>query len=50
MKKPQRPNDIYTGLRALDEKGRLMLDEAPGEHMHFSLDWFIESVVLKYLS
>lgn len=39
----------WLGLRALDEAGKLHFDEAPGQHMHFTLDWFDAHVVEKYL-
>lgn len=29
----------WIGLRELDEGGRLERKEAPGPHMHFTLDW-----------
>ena len=29
----------WIGLRELDESGRLERKEAPGPHMHFTLDW-----------
>ena len=37
------------GLRALDESGRLFLRSAPGNHMHFSVDWFVREVVRPFL-
>lgn len=40
----------WLGLRRLDERGALVFEEAPGEHMHIALDWFIDNVVKKYLA
>lgn len=40
----------WIGLRALDEGGRLHLEHCPGGHMHFSLAWFEQAVVLPYLA
>jgi palmitoyl-protein thioesterase len=39
----------WIGLRQLDQDGRLELREVPGGHMHFTLDWFDEEIVDKYL-
>ncbi|MEW5302636.1 MAG: hypothetical protein WDW38_008045 [Sanguina aurantia] len=39
----------WIGLRTLDESHRLVLAEAPGAHMHFTMDWFEEHIVDKYL-
>lgn len=50
---PLRQQPLYTedwlGLRALDERGALLLLEAPGVHMQFTLQWFTENVIDKYL-
>lgn len=40
----------WIGLRQLDEAGKLLLEEAPGEHMQFTLKWFDQEVVRKYLA
>lgn len=32
------------------DSGRLELQHAPGPHMHFSLQWFVEHVVSPYLA
>ena len=40
----------WLGLRALDASGRLTLEECPGEHMRFTLDWFSQSVIEPYLA
>ena len=48
-----RDTDLYKedwiGLRELDESGRLILSDAPGPHMRFSLDWFLKHVINPYL-
>jgi len=38
------------GLRALADKGGLVLEHVPGEHMSFSLDWFGQHVLWPYLA
>jgi palmitoyl-protein thioesterase len=44
---------LYTedriGLRELNDRGRLYLEHAPGFHMQFSLEWFVEEVVGAWL-
>lgn len=41
----------WLGLRALDRAGRLVLDTVPGAaHMQFTLEWFEESVIRRYLA
>ena len=53
MQVDMKDTDLYKedwiGLRALDESGRLVRASVPGPHMHFSLDWFLENVIDKYL-
>ncbi|EFJ40725.1 hypothetical protein VOLCADRAFT_84379 [Volvox carteri f. nagariensis] len=39
----------WIGLRSLDERGQLVLEEAPGAHMQFTLQWFADNVIRKYL-
>ncbi len=39
----------WIGLRQLQEGGRLVRAHCPGFHMQFTLDWFEEHVVRKYL-
>ncbi|KAK9842522.1 hypothetical protein WJX81_004226 [Elliptochloris bilobata] len=39
----------WIGLRELDERGRVVFDEIPGAHMHFTLQYFQEHVVDRYL-
>ena len=39
----------WIGLRALDDRGALVLATAPGAHMQISREWFQESVVDAYL-
>jgi palmitoyl-protein thioesterase len=50
---PLREQPLYSedwlGLRALDQAGRLAMDAWPGGHMQFSLSWFEQQVVDKYL-
>ncbi|GLI68395.1 hypothetical protein VaNZ11_012781 [Volvox africanus] len=43
-------NEDWIGLRTLDEQGRLIMDDIPGMHMQFSLQWFAENVIRKYLT
>jgi len=38
------------GLKTLDQRGKLKFDTTPGEHMHFTLEWFKEHVTVPYLS
>lgn len=51
---PLRDQPIYQqdwiGLKALDKKGALVLDTASGGHMQFTLEWFKEHIVDKYLA
>jgi palmitoyl-protein thioesterase len=51
---PLREQPLYLedwiGLRSLDEQGRLILDEIPGVHMQFTLQWFTDNVIAKYLA
>ncbi|PNH12249.1 Palmitoyl-protein thioesterase 1, partial [Tetrabaena socialis] len=51
---PLREQPLYRedwlGLRALDEAGRLEFAEAPGGHMQFTLQWFSDNVMDKYLA
>ncbi|GBF88133.1 hypothetical protein Rsub_00845 [Raphidocelis subcapitata] len=46
--------DIYTedwiGLRRIGEKGGLYFESVPGEHMQFTLQWFREEVVARWLA
>lgn len=39
----------WLGLRALDESGRLVLAECPGQHMWFTDAWLKENVLDKYM-
>jgi len=39
----------WIGLKSLDRKGALYQEDAPGEHMQFSIDWFVERVVRRHL-
>jgi palmitoyl-protein thioesterase len=39
----------WLGLRALDESGRLVMFDCPGQHMAFGVDWFIGNVMEPHL-
>ena len=39
----------WIGLRELHERRRIVFDEIPGAHMHFTLQYFEEHVVSRYL-
>ena len=39
----------WLGLRALDESGRLVLADCPGQHMWFTDAWLKENVLDKYM-
>jgi len=51
---PVRQQAIYTedwiGLKALDQAGRLEFKDAPGGHMHFTLDFLRSQIVVPYLN
>ncbi len=49
MKDTELYKEDWIGLRALDESGRLVLGSVPGQHMHFTLEWFLDNVVHPYL-
>jgi len=40
----------WIGLRRLHEAGGLLLETAPGEHMQFSIKWFKQEIIAKYLA
>lgn len=40
----------WLGLKRLDKSGGLIFETAPGEHMQFTLSWFEEHIVQKYLA
>ena len=42
-------DDDRLGLRAMNENGQLVFDHCPGFHMQFTLEWFWERVVERYL-
>ena len=50
---PLRESELFKqdwiGLQALDKKGALFFEEAPGPHMQFGVDWFVERVVERHL-
>jgi palmitoyl-protein thioesterase len=50
---PLRESPLYRedwlGLARLDAAGRLVFEEAPGAHMQFSVDWFVDRVVKRHL-
>lgn len=41
---------LRIGLKRLHEAGGLLLESAPGEHMQFSLKWFKQEIINKYLA
>lgn len=45
----QAVQEDWVGLRELHERGRIVFDEIPGAHMHFTLQYFEEHVVKRYL-
>eukprot|EP00877_Chromochloris_zofingiensis_P005879 jgi/Chrzof1/1544/Cz10g11240.t1 len=51
---PLEEQPLYTedwiGLKRLHQTGGLVFEEAPGEHMQFTLDWYTKNVIDKYLS
>jgi palmitoyl-protein thioesterase len=49
MEETQLYQEDWIGLRQLHEQNKLELVEAPGQHMHFTLDWFDQNVVQQYL-
>lgn len=40
----------WIGLRTLDESNRLVYSEVEGEHLQFSLEWFVGQIVEKYFA
>ena len=40
----------FIGLRQLDEEGKVELKSCPTAHMQFSMDWFDQEVVQRYLA
>ena len=45
----QAAQEDWIGLRELHERGRVVFDEIPGAHMHFTLQYFEKHVVSRYL-
>ncbi len=45
-----RGQEDWLGLKELDDAGRLVFAEVPGQHMHFTLDLFESDVIQPYLS
>jgi hypothetical protein len=43
------PRQDWIGLRQIGERGGLFFESAPGEHMQFTLEWFREEVVRRWL-
>ncbi len=37
------------GLKTLDEQGKLVFMNLPGNHLDFSDEWFVDEIVLPYL-
>lgn len=50
---PLRESKIYKedwiGLKKLDEAGRLVFIDVPGDHIEYDTNWFIETIVKVYL-
>eukprot|EP00210_Caulerpa_lentillifera_P003150 g3010.t1 len=50
---PLKEQDTYKedwiGLKTMDEKGKLIFITCPTEHMAFSMDWFVNNIMNKYL-
>eukprot|EP00775_Hariotina_reticulata_P005960 gene5960-6199_t len=42
--------DDWLGLKKLHDAGNLVFDTAPGEHMQFTLSWFNDNIIQKYLA
>eukprot|EP01116_Phalansterium_solitarium_P012938 TRINITY_DN296_c0_g3_i1.p1 TRINITY_DN296_c0_g3~~TRINITY_DN296_c0_g3_i1.p1 ORF type:complete len:300 (+),score=105.22 TRINITY_DN296_c0_g3_i1:94-993(+) len=40
----------WIGLRTLDEAGKLLFGECPGNHMQFNISWFTDNVIMPYLN
>lgn len=49
LKDLQAVQEDWIGLRELHDRGRIVFDEIPGAHMHFTLQYFEEHVVSRYL-
>ncbi len=51
---PLRKQALYTedwlGLRQLDARGALLLEEADGAHMEFTLQWFADTIISRFLA
>ncbi len=37
------------GLQELDSRGAIFFEQNEGDHMQFTIDWFVQNIVLKYL-
>lgn len=50
---PLRQSDIYTqdllGLKEMDKGGRLKFLSSPGDHLQFTIDWFLANILYPYL-
>uniref|UniRef100_A0A7S1WZU8 Palmitoyl-protein thioesterase 1 n=2 Tax=Tetraselmis chuii TaxID=63592 RepID=A0A7S1WZU8_9CHLO len=40
----------WIGLRTLNEAGKVAFLDCPGDHMQFTLEWFMENIIDAYLS
>ncbi|KAL3150853.1 hypothetical protein ABBQ32_000606 [Trebouxia sp. C0010 RCD-2024] len=49
MKETQLYQEDWIGLRQLDEAGRVLLEECPGQHMHVTSHWFGTYVIQAHL-
>ena len=51
---PLRDQPLYQedwlGLKRLDARGALLLEEVDGAHMQFSLRWFADNVIASFLA
>eukprot|EP00048_Salpingoeca_helianthica_P014574 m.222386 g.222386 ORF g.222386 m.222386 type:complete len:296 (-) comp16018_c0_seq1:92-979(-) len=50
---PMQQQPLYTndwiGLRTLDQAGKVVLKSCPGDHMHFTMDYLHDEVIVPYL-
>jgi len=52
---PLRETPLYTdpadvlGLRAMDQAGKIVFLDTPGEHLQFTRAWFVATIIDPYL-